>query len=145
MSLSSPGSRRGFLQVLGTSALVSCLHPAEAPVGRFQIGNVKDLDTAGSFKLSDTESVAVFRDDGGLYAMTLVCTHEQCDMRTYGKVTAETLTCNCHGSVFDPGGNVKTGPAEKPLDHYLVEVEKDGEIFVNADKTVPAETRVAVA
>lgn len=145
MSLSSPGSRRGFLQVLGASALVSCLHPAEKPTGRLQIGNVKDLDTAGSFKLSDAESVAVFRDDGGLYAMTLVCTHEQCDMRTYGKVTADQLTCNCHGSVFDPDGNVKNGPAEKPLDHYLVEVETNGDIFVNADKTVPAETRVAMA
>ena len=145
MSLPSPGSRRVFLQVLGASALVSCLHPAEEANGRFKIGNVKDVDAPGKFKVSETEVVAVFRDDGGLYAMSLVCTHQLCDIRHYGEVTADKLTCNCHGSQFDADGKVIMGPAEKDLAHYLVEVDGSGDIFVNADETVAVDTRVSPA
>ena len=146
MPLSSSSTRRVFLQVLGAGALVaSCGEEgAPKPEGRFQVGTKGDLPMAGSFKKSDTQAVVVFRDAGGLYAMTMVCTHEQCDIRMSGSVTATEIACNCHGSKFDATGAVKMGPATAPLDHFQVELKVTGEIFVNADVTVPAATRVAV-
>jgi cytochrome b6-f complex iron-sulfur subunit len=136
-----------FLQVLGAGALVaSCAdEAAPKPTGRFQVGTKADLPMAGSFKVSDTQAVVVFRDAGGLYAMTMVCTHEQCDIRMSGTVTATEITCTCHGSKFDANGAVKQAPATSPLEHFQVDLQMTGEIFVNADVTVPAATRVVVA
>ena len=146
MTLSSSSSRRVFLKVLGAGALLaSCEEEGGTkPTGTFQVGTLSDLPMAGTVKVSATQAAAVFRDANGLYAMTLICTHEECDIKASGSVTATGLDCNCHGSRFDANGAVKQGPATAPLEHFQVQLKPTGEIFVNADVPVPADTRVAV-
>jgi Rieske Fe-S protein len=56
----------------------------------------------------------IYRDqDGGLHAISSVCTHMGCDVgwNDQNKVWA----CPCHGSRFAPAGDVINGPAVKPL------------------------------
>ncbi|MGW0844504.1 FAD-dependent oxidoreductase [Streptomyces sp. NPDC002787] len=58
---------------------------------------------------------AVHRDDDGvIHAVSARCTHMGC---LVGFNRAErTWECPCHGSRFDPEGNIVQGPATKPLE-----------------------------
>ena len=68
--------------------------------------------------------VAVIRDGGDLYALSLVCTHLGCTVT----VTPTDLVCPCHGSAYDRTGRVLKGPATRPLPRYRV--ERQGENLV---------------
>ena len=59
--------------------------------------------------------VAAYRDEGGaLHAVSAVCTHLGCIV---GWNNAErSWDCPCHGSRFDPDGQVLHGPAVQPLE-----------------------------
>ena len=59
--------------------------------------------------------VGVYRDEeGGLHAVSLRCTHLGC--LTKWNDAERSWDCPCHGSRFDPDGNVLTGPAVRPLE-----------------------------
>jgi Rieske Fe-S protein len=147
-------SRRGFLRIVGVGALASsapiciaCSGPktgqAEAS-GQFSGGNVNSLQPGAPHVLS-SEPVVVILDDKGVYAMSLICTHAQCDMRDNGSVDANGISCNCHGSNFDVDCNPISGPAHSPLKHYLVTIDANGAITVNADQVVSQDARASVA
>jgi glycine/D-amino acid oxidase-like deaminating enzyme/nitrite reductase/ring-hydroxylating ferredoxin subunit len=58
--------------------------------------------------------IAAYRDDKGtLHERSAVCTHLACIVRWNS--TEKTWDCPCHGSRFDPLGDVVNGPAIKPL------------------------------
>jgi cytochrome b6-f complex iron-sulfur subunit len=61
--------------------------------------------------------IALVRNGGDLYALSLVCTHLGCT----ANVSSREIVCPCHGSVFDRSGRVVRGPADKPLRRYRVE------------------------
>lgn len=86
--------------------------------------------------------VLVLRDAAGIFAMTSICTHEQCDVM-FAPLTHD-FQCPCHLSTFDFNGAVTMGPATAPLVHYLVTVDGSGNVVVDLQTTVPATTRVAV-
>ncbi|BDV44353.1 cytochrome b6 [Geotalea uraniireducens] len=65
--------------------------------------------------------LAVIREGGEIYALSLSCTHLGCAVT----VTPDRLACPCHGSVFDRRGNVLKGPAARPLDRFRVEDDGD--------------------
>ena len=54
------------------------------------------------------------KEDNSYTAMLLLCTHQQTQLT----VTGNGYTCSLHGSQFDKNGNVRKGPAEKPLQHF---------------------------
>jgi len=143
-------SRRRFLKVLaqggaliGTaSAGLGC--GGTGGTGKLDAGNVKDLP-APTLRALPSASVAIGRDQGGIYAMTLICSHGGCDIASAGMVSTQGLVCACHHSAFDPNGGVIKGPATTPLEHFSVSLGPTGEITVDTDVTVDAATRVAVA
>ena len=141
-------SRRRFLTVLATgtaSMAAGCGGSgADQPTGPIAAGNVKNLPV-NTLRAVDGEAVAIGRDDGGVYAMTLVCTHAGCDMSSQGSVSFQGVTCNCHGSRFSATGSVTQGPANAPLDHFRVDVDSAGEMTIQADAVVDASARTAVA
>jgi Rieske Fe-S protein len=143
-------SRRVFLKVLAQGgALVSAVSAGigcgnGGPTGMIPAGNVKDLPMS-TLQAVPSEALAIGRDERGVYAMTLICTHEGCDMANQGQVSADGIVCTCHGSRFDADGNVLSGPARSSLEHFTVILGAAGDITVNADVTVDAATRVAVA
>jgi nitrite reductase/ring-hydroxylating ferredoxin subunit len=69
----------------------------------------------GAIAELDGDRVAAFRDDDGrLHAVSARCTHMGCLVAWN---TAErSWDCPCHGSRFDPDGNILQGPAVAPLE-----------------------------
>lgn len=69
---------------------------------------------AGCIVEENGERLAVYRDPkGGVHARSAVCTHMGC---LVGWNDAEkSWDCPCHGSRFDPDGEVLDGPAVAPL------------------------------
>ena len=60
------------------------------------------------------EPLAVYRaPDGSLHRRSAVCTHAGCIV--HWNSTAGEWNCPCHGSRFDPEGQVLSGPAVKEL------------------------------
>jgi len=91
---------------------------------------------AGEAFVPPGRSVAVFRDEGGIYAISMTCTHLGCIV----KPSATGFDCPCHGSRFAPDGSVLKGPAPKPLPWLSVAVAAST-IVVDEESTVPAGTK----
>jgi 3-phenylpropionate/trans-cinnamate dioxygenase ferredoxin subunit len=80
---------------------------------------------AKSFAVKD-EEIAVSRLNGSLYAFNDICTHRGCNLSMGGDIEGTTITCECHGSVFDmTTGEVVEGPATEPVATYEVREEGD--------------------
>jgi menaquinol-cytochrome c reductase iron-sulfur subunit len=54
-------------------------------------------------------------------AFTPLCTHLGCAYHWEAK--SKLFSCPCHGSKFNERGEVISGPANRPLDKYLVKLE----------------------
>jgi len=113
------------------------------PRGDIPAGNVADVPL-GTLEGIAGQAVILGRDSGGLYAMTSICTHAGCDMETSGTIDAQGALCGCHGSVFDPNGNVVQGPAHSALQHFAVSVDGTGAIIILASQPVSETQRTAV-
>ncbi len=122
-----------------SGALVAC----GPPFGVVSAGSASAL-AVGDVKVVPGASAAIARDAQGVYAMTLVCTHAGCDMSLDGLVSASGIDCTCHGSRFDVDGNVLSGPASSPLQHYQVTADAQGNLTIDGNAPVPATTRLAV-
>jgi nitrite reductase/ring-hydroxylating ferredoxin subunit len=82
-------------------------------------------------------STAIFRDSGGVYAISTICTHLGCVIRA----DAEGFHCPCHGSEFGPSGKVVKGPAPKALPWLAVKKSGEGEYMIDEGTLVAPETR----
>jgi nitrite reductase/ring-hydroxylating ferredoxin subunit len=72
------------------------------------------------------EPIAVYNVNGKFYATQSKCTHEGGPLNE-GDLEGTQITCPWHGSCFDvTNGQVRCGPATKPLQTYPVSIE--GEI-----------------
>ena len=107
------------------------------PSLRFRIGGMGDF-SPGISKAFEDENVAVFCDEDGIYAISLVCTHLGCTVRQ----TPEGFHCPCHGSVYDFDGRVTQGPAPKSLEWYGIAKTPGGQLVVDRTKPVAAGTRI---
>ena len=133
--------RRNVLKILAAAPLMACAGASGSPAsfGKVPAGNVSNT-------MQDTLAVVpnapaiLARDKDGLYAMTITCTHQSCDVSPEGT----TLFCSCHGSRFDSNGNVLAGPAGSPLVHFAVSVDAAGNITVDGTTQVAASVRTAV-
>jgi cytochrome b6-f complex iron-sulfur subunit len=145
-----PRTRRRFLKMVaqggalaGAASLGVGCSGAGGLGGSYAAGNVSAFPV-GTLQALSSGPVAVGHDAGGVYAMSLICTHAGCDIGLRGTVSASGVVCNCHGSRFDPQGNPLAGPARGPLEHFEVTVDTAGAIAVNTDVVVAASVRVAV-
>lgn len=69
----------------------------------------------GRVVMRGAHRVAVYRDDEGvLHERSAVCTHLRCIVEWNG--LEKSWDCPCHGSRFDPYGNVLNGPAISGLE-----------------------------
>jgi nitrite reductase/ring-hydroxylating ferredoxin subunit len=72
------------------------------------------------------DEIAVTRVDGDYYAFSDICTHRACNLSAGGEIEGTTITCECHGSVFDmQTGAPLEGPATEPIATYEARVEGD--------------------
>ena len=149
-------SRRRFLRMIATTTGACTLAPlcasgcapqlatGQSPAsGPVPAGNVKDVPV-GTFTFVGDQPVVLARDDGGLYALSAICSHQECNMRNDGGIDGNGLHCDCHGSSFDKSGTPTGGPARRTLDHYAVELGSDGAITVQASQRVATSARTPV-
>lgn len=120
-------SRRALLWAVG-AVLASAAFLASRLTGRRVAARTlvvveKRKVPAGGALVYRESRIAVVREGGRYYALSLVCTHLGCTV----EVTPKTVACPCHGSVFDRSGKVVRGPAERPLERY--EIEDRGEFL----------------
>lgn len=108
-----------------------------SPSRKFRVALPETL-AAGEPFVPPGRSVALFRDGEGVYAVSTVCTHLGCIV----KPAADGFECPCHGSRFAPDGEVRKGPAPKPLAWLKVSVS-DGLVTIDEGTTVPPGTKVA--
>ena len=94
----------------------------------FTAGDVSSVEAvepgSGAVLRAGGKKVAVYRDDAGdVHMCSAVCTHLNCivDWNSAEK----TWDCPCHGSRFDPYGNVINGPAIARLEPVAREAAKD--------------------
>jgi Rieske Fe-S protein len=106
-------------------------------------GNIANLPS-GTLRAISGQGAAIGRDSNGVYGMSLVCTHEGCDISVDGSVSAGSVQCFCHGSVFDSGGTPLRGPARSGLPHLVVTMDGQGNLTIHGDETCAANTRLPV-
>ncbi|HEY4157824.1 MAG TPA: Rieske 2Fe-2S domain-containing protein [Polyangiaceae bacterium] len=143
-------SRRRFLRVLAGSTVVGVAGCGSAgvgpaPIGDVPAGNVSDLPVDTLRPLGNGIPGAIGRDAGGVYALTLTCSHAGCNMATDGTVSFAGMDCSCHGSHFDNNGDVTGGPAPDPLQHFAVEIDSAGMMTVHGGQYVSPSVRTLVA
>jgi cytochrome b6-f complex iron-sulfur subunit len=109
-----------------------------SPSKKFRV-TVPDTLQAGTAFVPPGRTTALFRDDDGVYAISIVCTHLGCIV----KPTANGFECPCHGSGFARDGAVVRGPAPQPLSWIKVTGSGDT-VVVDEGATVPAGTKVTL-
>jgi cytochrome b6-f complex iron-sulfur subunit len=92
---------------------------------------------AGEAFVPPGRPVALFRDEEGVYAISSVCTHLGCIVKT----APGGFSCPCHGSQFAADGSVTKGPAPRPLP-WLKVTGRGGEWTVDEGAAVPPGTKV---
>ena len=118
-------TRRKFLTTIGALLAVACagkfLRPRLKVRKRLLSLTKKDVPLNGALVYKESQVAVIQDSDARFYALSLVCTHLGCSVT----VTPTDFVCPCHGSRFDRQGNVLSGPADRPLPRYAVEVEGD--------------------
>ena len=103
------------------------------PPDTFETGSVTHLPHLNAW---------IFRDAGGIYAVSTICTHLGCLAARDGESGA--FTCPCHGSVFKPDGKVVAGPAPSGLNWLQLSIAPDGKIVLDRQRTVASGTRLQI-
>jgi len=101
------------------------------------------LDKPSTYSIGSTTYVTparawIFRDDKGLYALSMICPHLGC---TVERREGDYL-CPCHGSRFLQNGDVVNGPADRGLNYIQLTLTADGKVQAHTDKTVAREERL---
>ncbi len=99
----------------------------------FVAGKVTDFK-AGEVIPFRKERTFIVRTDGGLLAISAICTHLHCIIN-WNEVLKK-FECPCHGAKFNQNGEVLEGPPPRPLDLYKLQIVA-GNLVV--DRTGPIE------
>lgn len=89
--------------------------------------------SVGTKQYFPNHSLWLFRDEVGFHAISATCTHLGCIALRNDE---GTFHCPCHGSSFDEMGNVKGGPAPKPLVWVELTVSPEGWLVADTLKEV---------
>lgn len=107
-----------------------------SPSKKFSV-TLPDTLAEGEAFVPPGRSVAVYKDAGGVFAISTICTHLGCVV----KANPGGFECPCHGSRFAADGSVTKGPAPKALP--WLKVTADGNhLQIDENETVPEGTKV---
>jgi cytochrome b6-f complex iron-sulfur subunit len=101
--------------------------------GQFDLGIAADLpDPAAPPVNHPAGRFFLVRTDKGISALYKVCTHLSC-LLTWDDQT-KAFVCPCHGSQFGRDGELRTGPASRSLDQFVIQlVGTDGQVIAQTD------------
>lgn len=98
--------------------------------GLVYAGKVDEFSVDSVTRIAPARSYIV-RTDQGVLALWQRCTHLGCAV-PWAETQGE-FHCPCHGSLFNPVGEVIDGPAPRPLDTFPVVIRQD-EIWIDTSK-----------
>lgn len=95
----------------------------EAPAAD-AIASTADVPVGSGVILESPSPIVITQPtEGEFMAFSAICTHQGC---TVSAVTDNTISCPCHGSMYDAAtGEVTGGPAPAPLPPQAIVVEGD--------------------
>lgn len=125
----------GLLLILGVSFIPYLYSKDQKYV--YNIGTIGDYPI-GTIFLVPSARVLVISDTEGIYAVSAVCTHRGCLIKSKKGV----LMCPCHGAQFDLNGKVINGPARDNLAWYPITMDTLGSLTLDTSKTIPAGTKL---
>ncbi|MCO6431784.1 MAG: ubiquinol-cytochrome c reductase iron-sulfur subunit [Deltaproteobacteria bacterium] len=88
----------------------------------------------------EIERIAVLRDARGIAAVSLVCTHQVCQLTV--ESGSNGFLCPCHGSRFTVEGAILTGPAKQPLPWFKLQLNQRGIVEADLGSVVTSEWRL---
>ena len=110
-----------------------------SPSKRFRVRLPASLEAGQAF-IPQGRSVAIYKETSGIFAVSTVCTHLGCIVKT----TEKGFDCPCHGSKFNKDGSVVRGPAPKALPWLEVKHLGGDNFLIDEGKPVAAGTTVVV-
>lgn len=150
--------------IFGTAKILQFMFPgatSEEPQA-FKVNADPNSITVGNPLQITAKRVSIVRDDGGYYAVYLVCTHLGCTPNYTTTVTQGTgvsdevakshgdrkpndqqpngWACPCHGSRYFIDSTNFYGPAPRPMDWVDVSYAPDGTLVVDRGKLVVQRT-----
>ncbi len=144
MSNGTHNSRRRFVlgavaAFLGSCALATArfFFPRVLfePNTSFRIGVPADFAPGVDERFKQSHRIWVVREPGRLFVIYAKCTHLGC---TPNWIEADSkFKCPCHGSGYDREGVNFEGPAPRPMDRAVVELDRDGQIVVDTSRFDP--------
>jgi thiosulfate dehydrogenase [quinone] large subunit len=122
-------SRRATLRgamVLALSAIPALLTKSPAAAAETKIVKASKLAVGGTYSFTSASQgvpAIVFRTKTGVFAYSMICTHQGCTV-TYNK-GKKKLICPCHGAQFDPlnGAAPTAGPPQTSLASIKVAIK----------------------
>ena len=151
-SPNDPLKRRAFLSLtLGWCSALVAFGASMAAAGRFLVPNVL-YEPSRRFKALKPEDypegptflpnlrVFLFRKGNSFRAASAVCSHLGCTVNLAGN----GFHCPCHGSVFDQGGAVVSGPAPTGLAWFELTLSRDGRLVIDTSQTAKADKYLVV-
>ena len=108
----------------------------DSPSKRVRVSLPEALPEGTAF-IPPGAGMAVFRDAGGVFAISTVCTHLGCIVTH----SSDGFECPCHGSRFAHDGTVLQGPAPQSLRWLHVSASGD-QWVVDEAAVVPPGTKV---
>ena len=114
--------------------------PPPLPDDPITVGTVDNIEM-NSLTPVESEAVAIGRDEDGLWAVGLLCTHLGCtigvDSPDKSQISyAQGIECGCHGSEFTRDGLLVFGPANRALDCFLVSIGSSGAVTIDMQTEV---------
>jgi cytochrome b6-f complex iron-sulfur subunit len=141
-------SRRIFIKVgaisLGLSALASASAAIDflSPKVLYEPSRLLRLRRLEEYPDQDIvfdadNRLFIVRRPEGTAVLSAVCTHLGCTVGHDSET--QSFRCPCHGSVFEPNGQVSSGPAPVALSWFFADLGKDGRLQVHTDRSVASE------
>ncbi len=90
-----------------------------------------------TFTYIEQHKIFIYRDHEGVKAVSAVCTHLGCIL----EIDEDGFICPCHGSSYDRGGEVISGPAPRALSWFKVSKAPDGQLMVDMTQQVTPDTK----
>lgn len=140
----------GILTLELAGAFVASLWPkprAGTFGSKFKAGSLSEIKgmPVGSITYFEGGRFYLSRVESGVLALFRKCTHLGCvvpwlhDEVSEDKISSKgRFNCPCHGSIFNRYGEVRGGPAPRPLDLFKVVIE-GGQVLVDTGTIITRE------
>lgn len=120
------------LTAAGSGILMLDFLSPKVVLERSQVFNAGALEnySPGTVTLNAENRTYIIRaKEGGIYAISAVCTHLGC--LTRWNENNGMITCPCHGTKFSKTGSVIEGPTSKTLPRFSICLNENNEIIVD--------------